>query len=233
MTEVCDTRPVAEWLTDGARSALAPHQVLAQGCKRLVACGVPLWRVAVFVRTLHPHIIGRRFLWRPDAGVEHSAAPFGLLEQPDFRESTVAHVYETGRALRRKLGDPDCPTDFSLLSELRGEGVTDYLATPLFFTDGAVHVATWTTCRPGGFTEASRPLAADTGIDGVDGVGFGLALLSARIEALTGRLGRAILASADFARHCPDDFAEIGEFALAGFTVPQRVFAPIEIGAGG
>jgi adenylate cyclase len=392
VNEVCDTRPVAKWLTDGARSAFVPPQVLAQGCEGLVACGVPLWRVAVFVRTLHPHIIGRRFVWRPDAGVEHSAAPFELLEQPDFRESTVAHVSRTGRALRRKLDDPDCPIDFSLLSELRGEGVTDYLATPLCFTDGAVHVATWTTCRAGGFTKAHiagieavvaplarvteclvlrgiaanlldtyvghqagerilaghirrgdieeidaalwlsdmrgftpladrlpprvmidllnryfdcqvpailaqggevlkfmgdgllaifpfaaanaagacvralaaareaqnsiAALAADTGIDGVDSVDFGLALhvgrllygnigggnrldftcigpavnLSARIEALSGRLGRAILASADFARHCPDDFAEIGEFALVGFTTPQRVFAPLGTG---
>jgi hypothetical protein len=28
----------------------------------LVACGIPLWRVAVFVNTLHPQIIGRRFI---------------------------------------------------------------------------------------------------------------------------------------------------------------------------
>ena len=153
MREVCNTRPVVEWLTEGAR-ALAPHEVLAQGCERLVSCGVPLWRVAVFVRTLHPLVMGRRFLWRPEAGVEQSAAPFGLLEKPDFRESTVAHVYQTGRALRRKLADADCTIDFALLAELRGEGVTDYLASPLFFTDGAIHVATWTTRRPGGFTDA-------------------------------------------------------------------------------
>ena len=49
-----DIRATTEWLTDGARSAPQPQQVLAQLCERLVACGIPLWRVAVFVRTLPP-----------------------------------------------------------------------------------------------------------------------------------------------------------------------------------
>ena len=68
---------VAEWLIDGARSAPLPQQILAQLCDRLVACGIPLWRVAVFVRTLHPNVMGRRFAWRPGAEVEVREAPFG------------------------------------------------------------------------------------------------------------------------------------------------------------
>jgi adenylate cyclase len=35
--------------------------VLAELCSRLVASGIELWRVAVFVRTLHPQVMGRRF----------------------------------------------------------------------------------------------------------------------------------------------------------------------------
>jgi adenylate cyclase len=48
--------------------------------------------------------------------------------------------------------------------------------------------------------------------------------LAARIEKLTGQLGRAILASEHFARHCPQDFRPIGQFSLAGFGSPQAVF---------
>jgi adenylate cyclase len=40
------------------------------------------------------------------------------------------------------------------MRDLRAEGATDYLATPLIFTDGAVHPATWTTRQAGGFTDA-------------------------------------------------------------------------------
>ena len=49
----------------------------------------------------------------------------------------------------------DCPDDFPVVKELRAEGATDYVAIPLVFTDGTVHVATWSTRQPGGFTSAA------------------------------------------------------------------------------
>ena len=147
-------RAIADWLIDGARSAVQPQEVLVQLCDRLVACGIPLWRVAVFVNTLHPQIIGRRFIWRPGADVEIAEGRFGLFDTQEFRENPVARVYATRTALRRRLADPDCAMDFPILQELRAEGVTDYLASPLFFTDGSVQLVTCTTREPGGFTGA-------------------------------------------------------------------------------
>jgi len=47
---------------------------------------------------------------------------------------------------------------------------------------------------------------------------------AARIEKLTSQLGRAILASGEFARYCPGDFTGLGEFTLAGFSTPQMIF---------
>ena len=58
-----------EWLTDGARSARTPMALLEETCERLVAAGLPLWRVAAFVRTLHPDVYGRSFVWRRGADV--------------------------------------------------------------------------------------------------------------------------------------------------------------------
>jgi adenylate cyclase len=150
----CDTSAIADWLVEGARSAAQPQQVLTELCGRLTACGIPLWRVAVFVRTLHPQVMGRRIIWRPAAEAEISEAPFELLESASFLDNPIARVYATGETIRRKLADPDCDVDFPVLGELRAEGVSDYLATPLFFTDGAVHAATWTTQQPGGFSDA-------------------------------------------------------------------------------
>jgi adenylate cyclase len=149
-----EIRQAADWLIDGARSAPQPDQVLTQLSERLVVGGIPLWRVAVFVRTLHPNVMGRRLVWRPGAEVAVSEAPYELLESGDFLDSTIARVYLTEEPIRRRLADPDCPVDFPILSELRAEGVTDYLASPLFFTDGTIHVVTCTTREPGGFTDA-------------------------------------------------------------------------------
>jgi adenylate cyclase len=147
-------RAIADWLIDGARSAPLPQEVLSQLSERLVACGIPLWRVAVFVNTLHPQIIGRRFIWRPGADVEVSEGRFGLFDTPEFRNNPVARVYATRNALRRRLADPDCAMDFPILQELRAEGVTDYVALPMFFTDGAVQLVTCTTRQAGGFNDA-------------------------------------------------------------------------------
>ena len=147
-------RTIAEWLIDGARSAPLPQEVLSQLCERLVACGIPLWRVAVFVNTLHPQIIGRRFVWRSGLDVEIAEGRFGLFDTPEFRENPVARVYATRTAIRRRLADPGCAMDFPILQELRADGVTDYLALPLFFTDDSIHLVTCTTRQPGGFTDA-------------------------------------------------------------------------------
>ncbi|HEX2887553.1 adenylate/guanylate cyclase domain-containing protein [Vineibacter terrae] len=147
-------KAIVEWLADGARTAAAPQLVLLELCERMVEAGVPLWRTAAFVRTLHPQIMGRRFLWVPDAGVTVSEAPHDLLATPTYRDSPVARVCLSGQGLRRRLADPACPIDLNTLAELREEGVTDYVATPLIFTDGAVHAATWTTRTPGGFSDA-------------------------------------------------------------------------------
>jgi adenylate cyclase len=150
----CDTTAIVAWLADGARSAVTPEAVLNELCERLVACGVPLWRVAAFVHTLHPEQFGRRFVWLPDAGIATRAAPHALVETAEYRDSTIVVVTAGGVPLRRRIADPDCPLDFAILQELREEGATDYFAMPLRFSDGTVHAATWTTRRPGGFAAA-------------------------------------------------------------------------------
>jgi adenylate cyclase len=147
-----DMRLLVDWLVDGARSGIQSQDVLAELCQRMVACGIPLWRAAVFVTTLHPDVIGRRFLWQAKSGVTTSDALFAIAESDDFRKSPFGTVYATGKPLRRRLADADCPIDFAVLSDLRAEGATDYAAFPLWFTDGTIHVATWSTRQPGGFT---------------------------------------------------------------------------------
>jgi adenylate cyclase len=48
--------------------------------------------------------------------------------------------------------------------------------------------------------------------------------LAARIEKLAGELGRGILASGEFAKHCRGEFTALGEFTLPGFSAAQPVF---------
>ncbi|MCX7313016.1 MAG: adenylate/guanylate cyclase domain-containing protein [Alphaproteobacteria bacterium] len=145
-------RTVIDWLTDGARSGTASEDVLEELCRRMIGAGIPLWRAAVFVNTLHPDVIGRAFIWQVDTGVKISSAKYDILETEEYRTSPVVAVYGTRKPLRRHLADGDCPDDFPIVHELRAEGATDYAAMPMLFTDGTVHVATWTTQQPGGYT---------------------------------------------------------------------------------
>src|SRR5579864_898525 len=143
-----------QWLIDGARSARTPDMVLDQLCNQLMAEGLPLWRVAVFVRTLHPDVGGRRFMWRPGHPVEIDTLAYERKETDEYRLSPFAHVYANGLPMRRRLFDPVQPLDYALLEELRAQGATDYFATPLLFSNGEVHMASWTTQRSGGFSDA-------------------------------------------------------------------------------
>jgi len=151
--QALNVRPVAAWLDDGARSAREPDDMLAQLCRRLVASGVSLYRVGVFVRTLHPNVAGRAFFWRDDREeVEVDSADHRWFGSEDHLKSPIHAVWTTNSETRRRLADPACPMDYPVLSDLRTEGATDYLAVPLRFLNGEVHVASFATRRPGGFT---------------------------------------------------------------------------------
>jgi adenylate cyclase len=146
------TAEIEDWLTDGAPGATAPAMVLATLCDRLVACGLPLSRAAVFVQTLHPDMMGRSFTWRPGQEVEVFVPPNAFVNSPEFRTSPVWAVRTTAQPIRRPLADPACPMDYPVLSELRTGGHTDYLALPLCFISGEVQCVTWCSAAPGGFS---------------------------------------------------------------------------------
>jgi adenylate cyclase len=141
-----------EWLVDGARSAPNPPRMMTETCERMVAAGLPLWRVGVFIRTLHPDIAGRNLVWRPGAEVVVGSADYDMLDSDEFRHSPLALVFGERREIRARMDGPDAKR-FPLFDDLREEGVTEYIALPLMQVDGTVHASSWTTRQPGGFTE--------------------------------------------------------------------------------
>ena len=143
---------LVEWLIDGARSTPSPPAMMAETCERLVAAGLPLARVGVFVRTLHPDIVGRNFVWRFGGEVVVGSANYEMLDSEEFRSSPLAIVFGEGREVRSLIDGPDAQ-HFPLFDDLRAEGITDYIALPLLNVDGSVHASSWTTKQPGGFTD--------------------------------------------------------------------------------
>jgi len=141
-----------DWLIDGAKSAATPTQMMSQLCERLVTAGLPLWRVGFFVRTLHPDIVGRNFIWKPGTEVVSGTTNYDVLDSPEYLHSPLAIVFGEGREVRHRIDDPESKR-FPFLDDMREEGVTDYIALPMIQSDGSVHASSWTTKRPGGFTD--------------------------------------------------------------------------------
>ncbi|WGF86484.1 adenylate/guanylate cyclase domain-containing protein [Marinivivus vitaminiproducens] len=123
-------------------------------CDRLVAEGLPLARTTLHARTLHPLIVGQRFLWQ--RGVEEIDvlnAEFALLESQSWVLSPIRMLLEEGAAaVRQRLDVPEVPLTLPLYEELRAEGLTDYVALPLTNSKTSAVSMTFATDRPGGFT---------------------------------------------------------------------------------
>jgi len=147
-----ELQDLIDWLIDGARSSVGQPQWLAEIGERLIAAGVPLWRTGVFIRTLHPDIFGRNFIWKPGSEVEIGSVDFKILDAPEFHNSPLYIVFRQGIEVRARADDPQSRR-FAIMDDLVAEGVTDYIALPILFIDGSIHASSWTTRQPGGFTE--------------------------------------------------------------------------------
>src|SRR5437868_15543034 len=95
-----EVRNIADWLIDGARSSPVPTDMMSDLCERLIAAGIPLWRVGLFIRTLHPEIFGRNFVWKPGEAVLVGSVDFDIQKSPEFNASPLAIVFREGREFR-------------------------------------------------------------------------------------------------------------------------------------
>ena len=180
---------VVDWLLDGAPGAGSAADVIGMAGPRLVAAGLPLVRVAAFVRTLHPQFMGRRVVWlRGTPGVEISDAPYAVLTQDHYIGSPTERVFATGQELRCRLDGTE-PLEMDDMREFAARGYTDYVMLPLHFLDGNVHGVAFMTDHMGGFSEqdladlrrVSRALARVTEI---------LELRRTAVNLLSAYLGR-------------------------------------------
>lgn len=136
-----------EWLVNGAEGAKTPDAMLQRMCDDLLAAGVPIHRAEAFVRTLHPNIAGRSFIWREGEKVVVKERSYADLNTPEFLQSSMAEACRTGEYVHRDLrGDVE-----DALKPLARAGYVHLVAAPLKFLTGQNHVVTIASRE--GFTE--------------------------------------------------------------------------------
>ncbi|PIT06338.1 adenylate cyclase [Bradyrhizobium nitroreducens] len=128
-----------------------PEGWMTECCERMVEAGLPLWRVGVFIRTLHPEVFGRNFIWTEGvSGIQMGTVDFEIQTTPEFQASPLSIVFSDEVEVRGNPHGPEAER-FPVLLDLRNEGATDYLALPLHFLDGTLHAMSVSTRQPGGF----------------------------------------------------------------------------------
>ena len=153
--DILRVSPVVQWLLNEGWTATDSTTLIEGLAARLVAQGVPLSRLLVFIQSLQPQAVGVGYTWNRDSGcAERWSAPYSVMETGTFRDSPVFPIIEGAKAgIRRRLDIPNPRLDYPILKDLLAAGATDYVAMPLVFSDAETHVITFVADRPGGFTD--------------------------------------------------------------------------------
>ena len=138
--------------------------IIAEFCEALVAAGLPLWRLSLAVPVIDPVFRGVSLAWRCGQGMAFFPTVHGPEGEDTFFRSPVGWLRANDLAfvrwrLDRSTGYPDLP----LLGELRQAGATDYLLHAAAFAPGSAMegvAISFSTDRPGGFTEAEQVVIA-------------------------------------------------------------------------
>jgi adenylate cyclase len=150
-----DANPLLGWLLNDAPRMKSGKELTESFARQLQTVGIPVWRMAVIIRTLHPQVLAEAMRWwakRPD--VEVAGVPYTELQSPQYLNSPLVPIFEGAGGIRRRLDIPDPVLDFGILEDLYAEGATDYVAMPMAFLDGQINVLTLASDRPGGFSTA-------------------------------------------------------------------------------
>jgi adenylate cyclase len=149
------------WITEAGLAGQDETATLTGFCERALALGLPLARANVVIDTLHPIYEGRAFTWTQKRK-ETRLTEFGRSdERLDLWERSPFYRLElSGESFLRRRLNAETEGEFSIFSDLRAEGMTDYLAiTNRFAAEGIIGdmdcvYSSWATDAPQGFRDS-------------------------------------------------------------------------------
>jgi adenylate cyclase len=143
----------SNWLLSDAWNAASVRELVIQLSHCLLSSDVPVLRLQLLIRTLHPQVFATGYTWWRDSDeVETYSASHDVLETREHLESPYMPILDGAGGVRRSMDGTDPQFDYPILRELHARGGTDYVAMPLLFSDGQINIITLVSDRSGGFS---------------------------------------------------------------------------------
>lgn len=153
------TGPLVDWLMRGAAFEKTPEDFIGALGRKMIDHGIAISRMSAMIWSLHPLIAGKNYIWNRDEDEITTYAPsYELYDHPSFQNSPLSYVSKGLGGVRQKIACKNTELKFPFMEELKEQGATDYVAMPLFFSDGQINVLTLTSDHPDGFTTANLGL---------------------------------------------------------------------------
>lgn len=150
---------LVDWLMREAWRHDDPVELTRALGKRFVEDGIAVFRLNVVIWALHPEHAGIAYVWNRDSDqVEIRQASYDDLVSAGYQTSPIRHVSEGLGGVRQCLKVEKAEFSFPVMAELRAQGGTDYVAMPLPFSNGQIHVMTMASDHPDGFSTADLGL---------------------------------------------------------------------------
>jgi adenylate cyclase len=142
---------IIEWLSSDESHGVDDAGLIAGLGRRLRAAGLPVDRLSLHLRTLHPEFFGRTLAWAPNEPVEIHDREHGVEISQAFTDSPLGQVMATNEPLvvRRSAGSNAKWTEFDIYKD---RGLMELVIVPLHNAEGPTSAATFGTIRPAGFS---------------------------------------------------------------------------------
>lgn len=142
------------WLRSPAPGSGGAEALVEGLAARLVDEGLPLWRIATSLKTVHPEVYSRYIAWRRGERCTTQVRNHAFAMSATFVDSPVGAIYRhEALELRRRVSRPEERT-WPALVELAEAGGTDWVIFALCFSDGQRSFVSFATDARDGFDDA-------------------------------------------------------------------------------
>ena len=146
------TAALVSWCLDEGFFCLEPGKLVTGFVAHAVRAGIPIERLAVTLRTLHPQLSAVGWVWESGSPFVERQYRAVSTRLEDFKKSPVKPLLEgTESVIRVRLQGADIER-YPITQQLHTRGHTDYVAVAVMAGDRRPNVVTLSTKAPGGFS---------------------------------------------------------------------------------